>query len=213
MKPNKELCNQLLQAYKPCPGFKTKCACMKWNPKQGHVPRGFCGAIGELSDVKLILVCAEPGDPHKIEKYVSESNTDDIFKSVSEYVWNCFLEPRDLFHKNIRKILNYCFPEQSFKNQMTKTWITDSVLCSAKGEGGHIPVEVEKECIKRFLIKQKSLFPNASIVTLGNKAKDRLKRVGMEIDFRTYAAAPPGYNLYKNKAEESWKKIPEYIKK
>jgi hypothetical protein len=37
---------------------------MRWLPGTGHVPRGFFGATGEVSEVELVLVTPEPGDPH-----------------------------------------------------------------------------------------------------------------------------------------------------
>ena len=55
------------EAYKPCSGFTSSCRSMKYLPNQGHVPRGFWGATGSPEQVKLILVVAEPGDPHPNE--------------------------------------------------------------------------------------------------------------------------------------------------
>lgn len=209
MKPNQIISNQLLQAYNPCPGFTKNCSCMKWSPRDGHVPRGFCGAIGELSDVKLILVCAEPGDPHKSENHDADGTANGIFESVCKYVWLCFESKEDIFHRNIRKILDFCFPGKIFDDQMTKTWITDSVLCSASIECGSIPNETE--CTKRFLEKQIKLFPNAIVVALGYKAAKRLKKAGIENIITAVAAAPPGSN--RKNAEESWKRIANHIKK
>ena len=211
MKPNQIISNQLLQAYNPCPGFTRYCSCMRWNPREGHVPRGFCGAIGKLSDVKLVLVCAEPGNPHISENHEADGTANGIFESVCEYVWSCFSTGKDLYHRNIKKILDLCFPKQTFDDQMTKTWITDSVLCSAKTECGSIPIETIEECTKRFLKKQISLFPNANIVALGDKADKRLKKAGIEKDYKAFAAAPPGCN--RKEAIDSWEVIANYIKK
>lgn len=211
MKPNQIINSQLLQAYNPCPGFTENCSRMRWNPQEGHVPRGFCGATGELSDVKLILVCAEPGDPHISENHEADGTANGIFESVYQYSWSSLSKGKDLFHINMRKILDFCFPGQILDDQMTKTWITDSVLCSAEIEGGGIPTEAVEECTKRFLKKQISLFPNAIIVALGKKAGNRLRKAGIEKYYKAFAAAPPGCN-YKG-AKESWKMIANYIKK
>src|SRR5437763_10943031 len=69
MKIPTPLANILLPAYGPCPEFATACKEMRWNPDAGHVPRGFLGACGELSEVELLLVFAEPGDPHVGERH------------------------------------------------------------------------------------------------------------------------------------------------
>jgi hypothetical protein len=64
MKLHPSLSEILLPAYAPCADFSNACNEMRWIPEAGHVPRGFLGACGDLSDVELILVFAEPGDPH-----------------------------------------------------------------------------------------------------------------------------------------------------
>jgi len=56
---------KILEPAYPCPEFEARCkSIMRWEPKAGHVPRGYYGAIGNLDEVELILVVAEPGDPH-----------------------------------------------------------------------------------------------------------------------------------------------------
>ena len=42
---------------------------MQWQPESGHVPRGFCGETGKPSDVRLVLMVAEPGDSQTNEIY------------------------------------------------------------------------------------------------------------------------------------------------
>lgn|SRR6266498_643166 len=55
------LIQSLLPAHAPCVHFSGACAeIMRWKPAQGHVPRGFCGATGNLEEVELVLVTAEP---------------------------------------------------------------------------------------------------------------------------------------------------------
>ena len=52
----------LKPAYDPCRGFSGTCVSMRWYPEFGHVPRGFYGALGDLSKVRLVMVLAEPSD-------------------------------------------------------------------------------------------------------------------------------------------------------
>lgn len=69
MKLNQSLVELLAPAYAPCAGFSDKCREMRWNPAEGHVPRGFVGAAGSPEEIELVLVCAEPGDPHQGETH------------------------------------------------------------------------------------------------------------------------------------------------
>jgi hypothetical protein len=83
--------------------------------------------------------------------------------------------------------------------------ITDTVLCSAKVEGGYVPVSVAEECIKRYLLMQLSLFKEPHIVVaLGVKALRRLRRAKIEF-LPASSAAPPGCNF--KGAKPSWENI------
>ena len=135
--PCNELRAVLLPAYKPCHGFGAKCKSMQWLPGRGHVPRGFCGALGQLGDIELVLIVAEPGDPPPDESYAADS-PEEFFQAVCEYVFKCFYFRKNQYHNNIRYILDQCWPELTFEfdEQMRRTWITESTLCSAEKECG-----------------------------------------------------------------------------
>lgn len=189
----------LTPAYNPCQEFSNYCKEMRWNPDAGHVPRGFLGACGELSEVELVLVFAEPGDPQVGEKHSG-------LQSAYDYAMMTFDAELDLFHRNVRKILDMCWPEMPFQEQMHKAWLTDSVLCSAPKEGGHVSKSASNACGRQYLLAQLALFPNALIVALGSKAQNRLRSLGVPNFLSVYAVAPPGCN--RREALESWKKIP-----
>lgn len=194
----------LSPAYDPCPGFSGACKKeMRWDPKTGHVPRGFLGATGSIDEVDLVLVVAEPGNPHKSESHSG-------IESAYHYATNCVEHGKDQFHRNIRRILDSCWPGMKFHDQLRKTWITESVLCSATKECGNISTAISYECGQRYLLKQISLFRNAVIVALGSKAKTRLKALGFDNFYAAGAIAPPGCN--QQKIQESWKKIPEILR-
>jgi hypothetical protein len=178
----------LLEAYQPCKGFATACDTMRWEPTSGHVPRGFCGATGDLREVELVMVCAEPGDPHTQESHLGASPVEQL-QSAYAYAYTCFRDGKDLFHRNIRHILDTCFPSQRFDHQLRRVWITDSVKCSARKEGGSVPAAVARECRDRFLMRELALFPDAVVVALGKKAAVRL--VGVPEVVCVGAAAPP----------------------
>jgi hypothetical protein len=195
---NPELAKILAPAYLPCMEFSRSCTEMCWNPISGNVPRGFFGAYEALEDVELILVFAEPGNPH-----FSENHTG--IESAYDYAGNCFKTGKDLFHRNVRKILSLCWPNLSFDKQMRKVWLTESVLCSARIEGGSVSVAASKACGKRYILPQIAKLPNALIVALGRKAQRRLRAAGVSDFLPAFAAAPPGCN--RHEAFESWQQI------
>ena len=198
--PCRELLDILLPVYSPCEAFSSACDTMRWAPKQGHIPRGFCGATGSLNEVKLVLIAAEPGDPHPKEDYSSKVSPEEMVLAVTEYAYLCYETGTDLFHRNVRKILNLFWPGMSFREQMRRTWITESVVCSARKEGGSIPARVWKHCKTTCLHGQLDLLPDSMVVALGSKARDRTRDISNVMPVG--AAAPPGCN-FKGVAE-SW---------
>jgi hypothetical protein len=198
MKPSPKLEQILSSAYR-CPEFDNACTEMRWDLDAGHAPRGFSGAQGELSEVELILVFAEPGDPHYREQHSG-------LESVYDYATRALRDGTDLFHRNVRKILEMCWPNMPFEQQMHKVWLTESVLCSAPKEGGRVSRSASMACGERYLLGQLALFPHALVVALGSKARNRLRAFGVTDFLSAYAAAPPGCNM--PQALESWKQVP-----
>jgi hypothetical protein len=89
----------------------------------GHVPRGFYGALDTISEVKLVLVTAEPGDPYPGQNYEADGTADSRLDSLCRSTWEFFAHGKDLFHRNLRRILDLCWPGLSFREQMCKTWM------------------------------------------------------------------------------------------
>lgn len=85
----------VLPAHAPCEQFRATCSQMCWSPADGHVPRGFCGGLGDVAKVELVLVAAEPGDP-----LPGEAHSD--FDSTVAYSLSCLQSPPTPFHQNIR---------------------------------------------------------------------------------------------------------------
>lgn len=189
-------------AYQPCRGFSEVCHEMRWHSAAGHIPRGFLGARGELSEVELILVFAEPGDPLSDEKH---SGMQSALDAAEHYHGTA----RDQFHKNARHILNLCWPGLTFTEQLSKVWLTESVLCSAPVESGGVRKAVERTCGQRYLLKQLALFPDAVVVGLGLKAQNRMRALGFHRFLSASAVAPPEGN--KPHARRSWVVIAEEV--
>jgi len=168
-----------------------------------------------LINVKLItdkyLVCAEPGDPHPNENHGRTPQPDGYLNSAYSYAWDCFITGKDLFHRNIRDILDLCWPNTSFEEKMRNALIMDAVLCSARREGGSVQSAVTTECGQRYLLKVIKALPNAAVVALGKKAQQRLLRLGFHQFIPAFAAAPPGCNYRGAKA--SWEKVAQEIRK
>lgn len=180
---------------------------MRWSPADGHVPRGFCGALGDLADVELVLIVAEPGDPQRNEEY-SDQSSEKLLEEVSKKGYRYLESGNDQYYKNIRYILDKCWPKLTFAQQMRRTWITESILCSAVRETGTVPAAISRCCVDLYLRKQLSALAHATIATLGGKAKKRTLCVERELGqefIRAFAAAPPG--CYRREAKPSWDRI------
>lgn len=199
MNINPAIVTILSPAYTPCVEFQRGCQEMRWNPGEGHVPRGFLGAAGTLAEIELVLVFAEPGDPHDGERHTG-------LETAYAHATASFQNGRDLFHRNVRQILDSCWPDLSFDQQMRKVWMTESVLCSAKKEGGSVGVSASRSCGERYLRAQLQALPHALVVALGSKAEKRLRDLGINDFLSAYAAAPPGCN--RKEARQSWGSIP-----
>ena len=144
--------------------------------------------------------------PQPSRGYAAHSgrSPEETFVAASAYVYQCYKTGRDLFHRNIRRILVLCFPGLEFDQQMRQVWITDSVLCSAAVEGGTVPVAASRACRSRYLEAQIALLPNALVAALGQKAQHRLAGLSRTV-VPAVAAAPPGCN--RADALASWQAI------
>ena len=198
--PNKALSSILRPAFKPCAGFDGACKDVaQWKPECGHVPRGFVGALGSIDEVEVVLLIAEPGNPYQWEKYSPSRNT---FSQVSQHTYRQLEGSDEQFHRNLRYMLDLLFPRMALQDQLRKTWITETYLCSAPQEAGPVPGNAENECASRYLSRQLDLLGGRPVIALGAKAYNRAKRVGVRDLFKAYAVAPPGCN--RREARPSW---------
>ena len=199
---NKSLRTILKPAYAPCPGFSGACASMRWSPESGHVPRGFYGALGNVSEVRLVMVLAEPSDPGGDEIH---SGIDSAFS----YAEQCYLGGGGQGHTNTMSIIGRCFPGLPPQEAMRKVWITESVLCSAKTPGVKVDRACEQLCVSTYLEPQLRLFPNATVAAMGSKAYKRLKKHVPDI-VECGAVFPPGCNFPSTKAK--WDRLVSIVR-
>lgn len=172
--PAKELATTLQPAYAPCPGFSGACKDIaRWLPAAGHVPRGFIGALGSIDDVEVVILVAEPGNPHTDETYSSPN----MMEAACSHTFHAIKNGRDKFHKKFRLLLDLLFPGLQFEDQLRKAWVTEAYLCSAPVESGAVPARAEYECAQRYLRPQLMLLTGRPVIVLGGKARKRVSLV------------------------------------
>lgn len=199
-----DLVSALLPALDPCRSHVDgPCrSLMKWDPSSGHMPRGFGGANAKhLSAVRLMIVTAEPGDPADGESYVGPAH-DMLRQHIGFFEQS--LRSNSLrrdgrgapYHKNLLTILALCWQDASIDEQLERTWLTNSVLCSAEVSGGNVPRPVEMACAQNYLKRQVELLPQAFVLALGeSKARNRLIRAGVRCDaWAQHPSARPNTN-------------------
>ena len=174
---NRQLREILEPAYRPYMGFDAECrGAVIWEPETGHVSRGFYGALGELEEVELVMMLAEPANPTEGDERFGVD-----LDATYYHTGYCFLEGNSIGHKRARRILKTCFPGMSMIQIIHRTWITESVLCTpANGVLAAVRSACERRCVETYLIPQLRLFPNAVIGAMGYKARYRLKRFAPE---------------------------------
>jgi hypothetical protein len=99
----------------------------------------------------------------------------------------------DRCHSSLRYILDYPRPllaRRPLPRADAPTWITDSVLCSAAREGGHVPAAVRR-CAEAYLLKHLALLPHAAVIALGRKAQACVARLRIQA-IPAASVAPPG---------------------
>jgi hypothetical protein len=203
--PALELGKILEAALEPCPHFSGPCAgYARWDPANGFVPRGYLGAAQSARDVRLVLASAEPSEPDEGDRY--EGTPRAILEAAAAHSLASFEKgPRPNsapapFHRNLRKILEFCWPGEPLESQLTKTWISPAVLCSAPIFGMPIPRAMEATCIHTYFRREIETLGDVFIVALGAKAHARLERGGITAAF--VAQHPSARPI--TKPEASW---------
>ena len=195
-RPNPKLVEALLPAYAPCPNFGS-CPEAVWDPRCGHIPRGFLGATGTLAEVEVVMLFAEPGHAHGGEGYDPALGAEGLLMAGVGHSFRSFRDGCDLFHRNARWFLSQLWPDLPFEAQLRRVWMTEGRLCSIADETGR---RSDRLCADHYLARQLSLLPGATVVAFGGKAAQALR--GRDGWLRAYALAPPGANH--RPARPSW---------
>ena len=201
--PSKQLAAILRPAYAPCAGFGGVCkVAAKWDPGNGLAPRGFLGATSKLDEVEVVILVAEPGNPYDGRGTFSlTQGQQGLLRQACHHTLEHLRDGTDLFHRNLRLLLDLIFPDLPFEEQLKRAWLTETYLCSAPEEGGNVPAEAERECATRYLQKQLTLLQGRPVIALGGKAQKRARRYAPNL-IKAYSIAPPGCNH--RPARPSW---------
>jgi len=199
-------------AYRPCPHLGGACKDLVWDPEHGRVPRGYFGAPCSVSDIELVIVLAEPSSPvetkDRKEDYSWLADCADIASAMADCLTKRFLnrDSNDVFARNLASIIQHCWTPLDLETAIQRTWVTESVLCSAKNPCDPILPEAERTCGENYLVRELRLFPTAFLVALGRKAQNRLHALGYE---PTYAPSPakPSGNWHSSK--DAWARLGE----
>lgn len=152
----------------------------------------------------MVLVTAEPGTPGTDEEYSGSPDEmmDQFLRRLEGYFTKTVGGGRGgKYHQHLEGILAYCWPSESVDARLRKTWLTNAVLCSAVVSGGKVPREVERACVMTYLKPQIELLENAYVLTLGGKARARLREFGVRVDGHAqHPSARPNTN-----PDESWR--------
>ncbi|MFW5659824.1 MAG: hypothetical protein ACOC05_00380 [Oceanicaulis sp.] len=202
--PHSSMIELLATLYEPCTNFGV-CPQARWEPEAGQVPRGFLGAAGELDEVSMVLVFAEPGSPHPGETYAGCTTPEEFINAVISHAYSAFAHGQDQMHRNTRELINMAFPGMTFDEQLRRVWLTESRLCSLDDELGSCS---NRTCAETHLAAQLRLLPNARVVALGGKAAQR-SRLAAPGHMKAYAVAPPGANH--KPARPSWEAAARWV--
>lgn len=213
--PSLELREILSPSYDPCPGFNGTCKDVAtWNPERGHVPRGFIGALGSLDEVQVVILVSEPGDPYGSESY--EFN-DGLMSQTCQHTFRQLQTGRDPYHRNLKLLLDLIFPKTELEQQLRKSWINETYLCSAPTESGSVPTRSERGCVERFLIRQLELLNGRPVIALGeSKAQKRVKYIRHKLpglQSRLIEAVHPRSRKSKRENHRSWEEAAKQVRK
>ena len=192
-----------------CPQFEGVCkGFCRFDPAVGLIPRGYGGKPEDASDVRLIIVTAEPGDPAIGESYsgtaleMRKAHLNHFEQAMCHGIQR-YGSASSQFHQRLCEILELFWPALDLDAQLKVTWFTDAVLCSASKSGGMFPKEIEMTCATTYLRPQIQSMQNAAVLALGAKAIRRMKQAGLRVDLTGHHPSVwPGRQLVA--ARESW---------
>ncbi len=191
--PAAELAQILEPALAPCPHFAAlRRACPLGTRARLRAARLSAEPPTGPGAVRLVLATAESTEPDEDDAY--SGTPGEMLEAAAVTRSATFAQPvaghRERpapFHRNLRRILDFCWPGDALEAQLAKTWIAPAVLCSAPSFGMPIPRAMETACIHEYFRREIEALGDVFIIALGAKAHARLERGGSP---RVHRATP-----------------------
>lgn len=179
---------------------------LPWDFAAGYEPRWYNGPAP--SEVQVLLVMAEPGP-------ITETEAQSLGVAINHEDWIGEYDLSNLEHYWRAHLLTFCthiWPQSTQDHMCRHLGGTCSFWMSLPPGSAteSVPAELVNYFSATYLKKLLALFPNATIVASGGKARDRLKKLNIDFDY-CWAFTRPGCN--QKKAKESWRVAGEKIRK
>ena len=178
---------------------------LRWDFHAGYAPLYLKGNWEQPSNVKLVLMLAEPGRPDDNERFSTDPD---------KWIRQAVLSPAQCapfrtehqdrsFQHRIEWFLDACgFDLHNSHRTWSRIVISNTFwlrVASRQGSArqawaSQAPRQAEAYFIERYLGPMLRCFPHAAIVGAGKKAHSRLSRTGVRW-IRIGALAPPGCNF------------------
>ena len=165
-----------------------RCPCgLKFDPKEGLVPRGVGGAEGGCNAVELVVVGINPGRPKDDESECSEKKRyaeawsappdrkiDRLVDETTCWTHSSYAgekgEGEGQYHKRLNERLRKILGVNNGENILGRVYFTELVKCSTDGAGVFSPEfrSATRTCATKWLAREIHLFPNIkAVVALG----------------------------------------------
>lgn len=187
--------------------FKSLCeqAGLPWDPDAGYEPRWYNGPAPE--DVRLLFLMAEPGP-------ITPTEAHSLLPAVSHRPWTTGFDlslQEHYWRGHLREFCSHIWPEDTEEHMYAHVGGTSTFWMSLPhGQTTkQVPGFVVNYFLEHYLSRFLSLFPQAQLLAVGGKARDRLKKLGVEF-YTCSAFNNPEAN--KPRARESWRRTAVELK-
>jgi len=180
--------------------FKNLCerAGLPWDPAAGYEPRWYNGPAPQ--DVQLLFLMAEPGP-------ITPTEALSLLPAITHTPWttgfNLSLQEH-YWRGNLREFCSHVWPGDTDGEMHAHVGGTSTFWMSLPhGQTTRqVPSFVVNYFLDHYLSRLLGLFPHAQLLAAGAKARDRLKKLGVEFHACS-AFTKPESN--KPRAKESWR--------
>ena len=181
-----EVRTKLEEIYKGCGNGHCPCG-LKFDPKEGLVPRGVAGAKGGCDKVELVVVAINPGNPKddgsdrsEKKRYAEawsappDRKIDRLIDETTCWIHSSYAgekgEGEGQYHRRLNKYLRCCLGvNDETEDILDRVYFTELVKCSTDGKGVFSPELrcATRTCASTWLARELRLFPKKPVVALG----------------------------------------------